>query len=416
MGVVAFKLCAAIRGCQGPHNDHPPRLHPPPCRNRSSIPGLSRVEAPLKAVAVFPAEQNVRLVDHPPPSPPRDTEVLIQILDVGICGTDREIARFEYGNTPAESPYLVLGHESLGEVREVGKGVTGLHPGDLVAPMVRRPCDVIECPACPLGRPDFCLTGRFTERGINGRHGFMTEQIVEQERYLVRVPPTLRAVGVLLEPLSITEKALIEVGDVQDRLPWLRGAESRAAGGGHAVVLGAGPIGLLAAMALRMRGFETTVYSREPTSDFRSAWVDAIGARYLCSAECPAEDLPRLVGNIDLMYEATGAADVAFRALGALGVNGTFIFTGVPGRKAPIELDATLIMRNLVLKNQLVYGTVNAGPDALAAAVVDLERFQQRWPGQLAALITGRYQPEMYRDLLFGPPTGIKRVVAFTSD
>jgi glucose 1-dehydrogenase len=369
----------------------------------------------LKAVAVFPGEKTVRLIDHPPPPPAQDTEVLVRILDVGICGTDREIARLEHGKAPPGLPYLVLGHESLGEVREIGAQVTGLRPGDLVAAMVRRPCDVAACPACALGRPDFCLTGRFTERGIDGRHGFMTEQIVEQERYLVRVPPALRAVGVLLEPLSITEKALIEVGDVQDRLPWLRGGEAPVAGRGHALVLGAGPIGLLGAMALRLRGFETTVYSREPTSDFRSGWVDAIGARYLCSADCPPAELPRLVGNIDLMYEATGAADIAFRALPALGVNGVFIFTGVPGRKAPIELDADLIMRNLVLKNQLVYGTVNAGPDALAAAVADLEHCQRRWPGQLDALITGRYPPESYRDLLFGPVTGIKRVVTFAS-
>lgn len=370
----------------------------------------------MKAVAVFPDEQSVRLVDHPPPPPPGDSEVLIRILEVGICGTDREIARFDYGTPPPRSPYLVLGHESLGQVREVGAAVTGVRPGDLVAAMVRRPCDVPGCPACAIGRPDFCLTGRFTERGINGRHGFMTEQIVEQERYLVRVPPSLRAVGVLLEPLSITEKALIQVGDIQDRLPWLRGTAPGASDRGRALVLGAGPIGLLGAMALRLRGFETIVYSREPGSDPRSGWVDAIGGRYLCSAECAPAELPGLVGNIDLMFEATGAADIAFRALPALGVNGVFIFTGVPGRKGPIELDADLIMRNLVLKNQLVYGTVNAGPDALAAAVTDLDRFQQTWPVQLAALITGRYRPQSYRDLLLGPATGIKRVVTFASD
>ncbi len=369
----------------------------------------------MRAVAVFPAEKRIRVIDHPEPRLQRDDDVELRMLDIGVCGTDREIARFDYGSPPAGSDYLVIGHESLGEVLQVGAAVEGLHPGDLVVTMVRRPCGQPQCPACAVGRQDFCLTGAFTERGINRRHGFMTERVVDQARYMHRVPAELREVGVLVEPLTIAEKALIEVVDVEDRLPWVPRGEARK-DGRRALVLGAGPVGLLGAMALRVRGFETWVYSLEPADSEKARWVGSIGARYLCAKDHQVAALAAEIGNIDLMYEATGASGLSFEAMKALGVNGVFIFTGVPGRKGPIELDADTVMRNLVLKNQLVYGTVNAGPDAFRNAVADLSELHRRWPQQLRALITGRYAPEAFEDLLLGPPSGIKRVVSFAQD
>jgi threonine dehydrogenase-like Zn-dependent dehydrogenase len=336
------------------------------------------------------------------------------VLDVGVCGTDREIARFEYGSPPPESRYLVIGHESLARVAAIGPAVTRVKPGDLVVTMVRRPCQSPECRACEAGRQDFCFTGRFTERGIMRRHGFMTERVVDDERYMHVVPQHLRDVGVLVEPLTIAEKGLIQVWDVQERFPWT--AAGTPAGAGHgqkAVVLGAGPVGLLGALALRVRGFETWVYSMEPEASANARWAESVGARYVSSKVATFEALAGRVGNIDLLYEATGAAGASFRALEVLGVNGVFVFTGVPGRRGPIEIDADVIMRNLVLKNQLVFGTVNAGADAFEAAVTDLARFHARWPEQLRALITGRSPPEEAPGLLATAPSGIKSVVAF---
>ncbi len=368
----------------------------------------------MKAVAVFPKDKRIRLIDAPEPSIESPTQVKLRMLDVGICGTDREIARFEYGSPPPGSPYLVIGHESLARVRETGPAVTRVAPGDLVVTMVRRPCADPGCRACALGRQDFCFTGGFTERGIKGRHGFMTERFVDDERYLHVVPEHLRDVGVLVEPLTIAEKALIQVHDVRARLPWTAaGAPAGAEHGDKAVVLGAGPVGLLGALALLARGYETWVYSLEPENDPKARWAESVGARYLSAASTPLSDVGARIGNVDLFYEATGAAGVAFRALAAIGVNGAFVFTGVPGRKAPIELDAAAIMRDLVLENQLVFGTVNAGPDAFAAAVDDLSRFHARWPGPLAALVTGRHPPDAAPDLLARASSGIKTVVSF---
>lgn len=368
----------------------------------------------MRAVAALPAERSVRIVEHPEPRIEHPTEVLLQVLEVGICGTDREIARFDYGEPPPGSSYLVIGHESLARVVEAGPEVGRVRRGDLVVTMVRRPCGRPECSACASGRQDFCLTGEFSERGIRRRHGFMTERVVDDQRYLHVIPLHLRDVGVLVEPLTIAEKALIQLWDVRKRLPWT--AAGVPAGSGHgerAVVLGAGPVGLLGALALLVRGYDTWVYSRQREDDPKARWVEAVGATYVSSGRTPLDALAARVGNVDLVYEATGAASIAFHALGILGVNGVYVFTGVPGRKGPISLDADAIMRDLVLKNQLLFGTVNAGFDAFQAAVDDLSRFHARWPEALRALITDRHPPEACPGLLTGPATGIKSVVSF---
>ena len=134
----------------------------------------------MRAVAVFPDTRRIAVVDdQPAPAIAAPTEARVRLLDVGVCGTDREIARFEYGTPPPGASRLVLGHESLGEVVEVGSAVAGVQVGDLVVTMVRRPCPHDRCRPCRAGRQDFCVTGDFTERGIRGRDGFMTEQIVD---------------------------------------------------------------------------------------------------------------------------------------------------------------------------------------------------------------------------------------------
>jgi threonine dehydrogenase-like Zn-dependent dehydrogenase len=360
----------------------------------------------MKAMAVTPSRRLVAVVDEPVPAPTRPTDVTLRMLEVGVCGTDRELAAFSYGTPPPGADHLVIGHESLAEVHAVGAGVKGLRPGDLVVAMVRRPCPHPECVACRAGRQDFCYTGDFTERGIKEAHGFMTEIVVEDERWLVPVPARLRNVAVLVEPLTIAEKALRQIWQVQGRLPW--------GGGGHtAVVLGAGPVGLLGAMALRAAGFEVWVYSREPADGPKASVASAIGGHYASSEETSLDALVAAVGNVDVVYEATGAAAIAFEVLQRLGTNGVFVFSGVPGRKTPIQLDAAAIMSNLVLRNQIVLGTVNAGRDAFEAAIRDLEVFTTRWPDAVRALITGRFPIDEARALLTGPLTGIKNVVAF---
>ena len=371
----------------------------------------------MKAIAANPTRKVVELVEHEAPRITRPTQARLRMLDVGVCGTDREICSFQYGTPPCGSEHLVIGHESLAEVIEIGPEVTRVKPGDLVVTMVRRPCDHDYCEPCRRGRQDFCSTGDFHERGIGGLHGFMTELVVDDERYMHVVPREMRDVAVLVEPLTIAEKALIQVDHVQQRLPWVCGFQP----GGQrryahrAVVIGAGPVGLLGAMALVNAGYDTWVYSREREPNPKAAVVTRIGAHYVSAADASVEQLALQVGNIDLVYEATGASSVAFDVMRVLGVNGIFVFTGVPGRKAPLTIDTDAIMRSLVLKNQVVFGTVNAGHDAFAASIKDLGRFRDRWPDAVAALITGRHAVEQYHELLLGPLQGIKNVLQFAA-
>jgi glucose 1-dehydrogenase len=369
----------------------------------------------MRAVAVRPSRKEVSLMELPEPAVERPTHVKLKLLEVGVCGTDREICAFQYGTPPVGSDHLVIGHESLGEVVEVGAAVTRLKRGDLVVTMVRRPCEHARCVACQSGRADFCYTGDFSERGIKLRHGFMTELVVDDEQYMNLVPPALRDVAVLVEPLTIAEKGIAEVWKIQERLPWGAAAEPNGPRGkGHkAVVLGAGPVGLLGAMVLVQNGFETFVYSKGRIDDPRVDITGKIGATYVSANTYDLQRFSDHVGNIDLVYEATGASQISFQLLEHLGANGAFILTGVPGRKGPVSIDTDLIMRNLVLKNQVLYGTVNASKRDYEQAIRDLALFKKRWPETVQRLISGRHPIDRAKELLTSAPAGIKDIISF---
>jgi threonine dehydrogenase-like Zn-dependent dehydrogenase len=367
----------------------------------------------MKAIAVTPRIKEVTIINQAEPKISSSTDVKLRMIEAGVCGTDREICAFDYGTPPSGSEHLVIGHESLGEVVEIGSNVTRVKLGDLVVPMVRRPCPHDTCAACRADHQDFCFTGDFQERGIKERHGFMAQFVVDDEKYMNPVPKEMRDVAVLVEPLTIAEKGLTQVWQVQQRLPWnCPVTPGKAAAHCHrAVVLGAGPVGLLGAMALVKNDFDTYVYSREPAPNPKSQLLESIGAHYISSEKTAPEILPQDVGNIDLVYEATGASSLSFEMMKYLGTNGIFVFTGVPGRKGPIEVDTDLMMRNLVLKNQVVFGTVNAGRDSFENSVRDLETFTKRWPDAVKSLISGRFPMDAYADLLVGRPVGIKNVI-----
>jgi threonine dehydrogenase-like Zn-dependent dehydrogenase len=359
----------------------------------------------MKAMAVFPADRRFALIDHPEPAVGCATEVKLRMLDVGICGTDKEIVSYEYGTPPEGSPYLIIGHESLGQVVETGPAVTRVKVGDLAVATVRRPCTDPTCIACPVGRQDFCYSGKFTERGINQRHGYMTEFVVEDERYLNAVPRGLRDVAVLVEPLTIAEKGIAQWKEIQRRMPW-KEKSSRA------LVLGGGPVGLLGAMKLVLEGCDTTVYSRTPEASNLEALVASFGAKFVHAETASIADVARQMGSIDVVYEAVGASSLAFEVIPYLGTNGVFIFTGVPGRKGPVSIDTDTIMRDAVLKNQLIFGTVNASTESFADAIADVGSFLEKWPSALRSLISRRWPLEQAAEPLAGKSGGIKNVIA----
>jgi threonine dehydrogenase-like Zn-dependent dehydrogenase len=298
---------------------------------------------------------------------------------------------------------LVIGHEAIGIAEAVGNRVSTIKPGDFVVATVRRPDG---CPACQAGQPDMCLWRQYRERGIFYAHGFMAEQIVERPEYLVVVPPALEPVGVLLEPTSVVEKAHRQARLVQHRI---KGWQPKTA-----VVLGAGPIGLLGTMLLRSEGFEVYTLARSQSPTAASKVVEACGARYVSTREMSIAELTSSLPNVDLIIEASGASEPIAGALSLLGNNGVLVLLSITSGELTHEIPIDLINREFVLGNKVMVGSVNSAIEDFQNGVRHLARFEELWPGLTSSLITQRLpafeNPQMIRDASVG---GIKAVLEF---
>ena len=336
----------------------------------------------MKAIVVKPGEaDSVHMRDMPDPQMAAD-HVAVKMIRVGLCGTDAEINQGLYGKPPEGSDFLILGHENLGVVEDVGKGVKagGLKAGDVVVSTVRRPCGV--CPQCNAGENDMCSSGQYTERGIMRRHGFMGEYYTELPRFLNKIPRAIRDFAVLLEPMSVVEKGIDEAFLIQRRMKvW----DPR-----FAMVLGAGPVGLLAASVLRARGLRTAVVGREAETDLRAGIAKQLGAEYISVANRQLTDLPKDTGFPDIVVEATGSAKVVFDAMELLAPNGVLSLLSVTGGQTMNPEPIDLINQRLVLGNQVVVGSVNANPRHFKMGVRDFAAIDRKWPGVLSQLLTDR--------------------------
>lgn len=367
----------------------------------------------MRALAVRPDSRELGVVERAPPAILEPGQVRLRVLDVGVCGTDREIAFFRYGTPPPGGNELILGHEALARVVETGPDVTRVGAGDLVVPMVRRPCPHEHCTPCREGRPDYCSTGDFREVGIRGMHGFAVEERVDDAVYLHVVPPELRPIGVLTGPLAIAEKAVEEIWRIQERLPWACRPEPERGSGyeARALVLGAGAVALLGAMKLRAEGFDTVVYSRSPETGFKARLAESIGAQFISAASVSLSRLHERIGRPPVVYEGAGASELSLEALEHLGPNSVFVFTGVPGRKAPMDLHGAQILRSLVLQSQIVFATLSASRGDYEAAIRDLAAFSRRWPDTLSSLITRRCGIEDAEEALKWRPDDVRNVI-----
>src|SRR2546428_91086 len=278
----------------------------------------------MKAISVFPGKPNsVHVAELPKPSldqVPNGRGVLVKVLRVGVDGTDKEINAAEYGAAPSGYDFLVIGHEGFGRVEAVGPSVTELKPGDYVVATVRRPGHSIYD---LIGTNDMTTDDVYYERGINLRHGFLTEYYVDDVEYIVKVPQGLKHVGVLLEPFTVVEKGIHQAYEIQRRLKVWRPR--------RAAVMGAGTIGLLATLALRLRGLAVTTFGLNRKPYLNSDLIEAIGARYQSTAEQPILDAGKTYGPFDLIFEATGYSPVVFESMQALGKNGVLVLSSVTG-------------------------------------------------------------------------------------
>lgn len=364
----------------------------------------------MKAIAIVPGTAGSRLVERPEPTLNAPDEVKMRVLRVGICGTDREEISGGRATAPAGQTELVIGHEMFGQVVEVGSAVARVKVGDHAVFTVRRGCGA--CPPCRMDRADMCQTGNYRERGIKGLDGYETELAVDKEQYVVRVPPELAAVGVLAEPLSIVEKAIDESLRLQKvRRPdaalmpdWLYGR--------RCLVAGLGPVGLLAAVVLRLRGAEVYGMDVVDSSTARPQWLQHIGGQYIDGRKVPAGKVAASVGAMDVIVEATGIASLEFNLLDALARNGIYALTGIPGGDRPIQIPGAQLVRQLVLENQLMLGSVNAARGHFQMAVDDLAHAHLRWGAHMERLITRRMTPDQFADATqHHQPDAIKEVV-----
>jgi threonine dehydrogenase-like Zn-dependent dehydrogenase len=364
----------------------------------------------MKAISIFPGTKRLQLVDREEPRIHADDEIKLRVLRVGICGTDREEAAGGRALAPKNQKDLVIGHEMFGQVVETGKAVNRVKKGDYAIFTVRRGCG--KCLPCAMNRSDMCLTGEYHERGIWGLDGYQAEYVVDKEQYVVYVPPELEPVGVLAEPLSVAEKAIDETLRIQTaRLPdapaspdWFYGR--------RCLVAGLGPIGLLAAMALRLRGAEVYGLDIVDEDSARPAWLKNIGGMYVDGRQVAADKVDDTIGPMDLLFESTGVAALEFNLLDALGLNGVYVITGIPGGDRPLEIHGAALMRQLVLSNQAMLGSVNAARDHFQFAIEDLAQARLLWPGNAEKLITNRHPYTDFTSALNGHPQNeIKAVI-----
>jgi threonine dehydrogenase-like Zn-dependent dehydrogenase len=331
------------------------------------------------AIAVHPGRAGTlhfTTVELPEPGP---NDVTVAVIRVGICGTDREIIRGDLGEAPQGQEDLVIGHEVVGRVADVGSAVADLRVGQLVTATVRRPDD---CPACAAGEPDMCLWLKYTERGIFRETGFLADHFVEDRQWLIPVPDRLESTAVLIEPLTVVEKAVRQAELIQQRLKYWNMQT--------AVVIGAGPIGLLGTLLLRARGAEVYTLARSAAPNPATDLVAACGATYISTREQSLDEIASRMGNIDVIIESSGNAEVALDAMRVLGNNGVEVLLSITGGDETADLRANQMNASMVLGNKTLVGSVNAGSIDFENAVRSLDRFEELWPGLTERFITNR--------------------------
>lgn len=366
------------RGCD--HRDRPVAA---PCH-----------DAPVRAITVTPGVAGSARLDDVAEPPSADGPVLVETMAIGVCGTDAEIVAGAYGTAPAGSDRLVIGHESLGRIVETPPDA-GLKAGDLVVGIVRRP-DPVPCANCAVGEWDMCRNGQYTERGIKGRDGYGSERYRIRPEFAVKVDAALDRVGVLLEPTSVVAKAWEHVERIGHRAVW----QPRTV-----VVTGAGPIGLLAALLGVQRGLDVHVFD-QVTDGPKPTLVTDLGAHY------HADNLTRVAASADVVIECTGVSSLVMSLLGATAPDGIICLTGVSSGGHALSIDAGTVNRQLVLGNDVVFGSVNANRRHYEAAAIALGRADHAW---LERLITRRAPVDHWADALVRAPNDVKPIIEFTT-
>ncbi len=358
----------------------------------------------MKAIAVHPGKSgSVHLAELQKPSVndvPNGRGVLVRVLRVGIDGTDKEINAAEYGLAPNGYDFLVIGHESFGQVEAVGPKVSEFNPGDYVVATVRRPGGSLYD---KIGTYDMTTDDAYFERGISRLHGYLTEYYVDDPEYIVKVPQGLQHVAVLLEPMTVVQKGIVQAYEIQRRLKVWRPRT--------AAVMGAGTIGLLATLVLRLRGLQVDTFARSVKPSRNADLIEALGAHYHATQQRPILECAKECGPYDIIFEATGNSGVVFDSMQGLAKNGVLVLSSVTGGDRTIEVPADRINLDFVLGNKVMVGTVNANREYFESGVRDMAQAEAEYPGWLPNLLTNPVKGLENFTELFQQLTGDKNAI-----
>jgi threonine dehydrogenase-like Zn-dependent dehydrogenase len=350
-----------------------------------------------KALTVTPHQKNSLKLIEVPKIKRKPNELLVEMLRVGVCGTDREIIESQYGDAPKGSDYLILGHESLGRVLEAPKN-SHFKKGDHVVGIVRHP-DPVPCRHCSIGEWDMCTNGKYTEHGIKNLQGFCQTQYTLDPNHAVKVPVSLGEAAVLLEPATILAKAWEHLEKIGERAYF---APTRV------LVTGAGPVGLLAALMGRQRNLEVTIFDHHWNHTLKKKLTEKLGAT--------AEKNPQKVfgaslkdeQKFDIVIECTGAGELWLEVVKAVRPGGIVCLTGISSGGRKLSFDPGKLNRSIVLENEVVFGSVNANRRHYQKALVSLEAADPTW---LTSLITERTPLRQAVSAFGEKKPGIKHVI-----
>jgi threonine dehydrogenase-like Zn-dependent dehydrogenase len=379
----------------------------------------------MKTVVIRNGEEHqfVAVAELPAPELLNPEQVLIKVLCVGLDGTDREIVTDNFGMLPQGEDHMIIGHELLGVVEQAGVR-SGLIAGDLVTALVRRSCKDMSCSNCRSDRSDFCETGTYIERGIKEADGYLCEYVVEDAKYVVKVPKECAPYGVLVEPQSIVEKVWNQVELIQQRMIWQPKT---------ALILGSGPLGILVAMTCRVLGMETYVWSKSDPQSLNADIIRRIGGHYRQAGDVSGAS-DKHVGSaaadkgadrfftgltayaaelnlrFDMIWECSGYPPLGYESVPLLNNNGVLALLGVTTGTGRLDIPGDLLHQEMVMRNKCVIGSVNASRRDFITGIDRLRTIEQLYPGMLDLLFSKRIAIEAVPDLDFSA-IAIKAVV-----
>jgi len=326
-------------------------------------------------------------------------DVMVRVLKVGLDGTDFQMIRHDKKDVADGQAGLVLGHEMLGVVEDAGSGVTSLAKGDFVTMTIRRGCG--QCAPCNHNQSDMCMTGLYTERGIHKTHGFLTERVVDREKYILKVPDSIKDYAVLAEPLSICEKATDLIKFVQSRMPWGcvhpdHGFDTPGWGGCKtSLVIGGGSLGFLGTCLLRLAGAKTLVAEIVEEDNIKVQLLKAVGAQHVDVRGKQPEDVVEFCckeSHLDMILEASGASEFALRIVPHMARSSVYILMGIPQGEYKREFDANKLLRQIVRFNQVVVGSVNSNRGHFEMALADIPRINSTFNNILDRMFTHNFK------------------------